>query len=154
MAAAHGLVLPHRQHGAALGVRERRVIEVVADVVLVLANGAVVGEREVLGVDQVDRQRLAAEVLERDVPEPCGRGRREAQADLEADVAPGSARRKPVLADSVAGVAGGTQQRDRVVARVAPAQIEVGRPSLDFAFPETDSRSRRDDRCAGASHFR
>jgi hypothetical protein len=31
------------------------VIEVLADVVLVLTNGAVVGECEVLGVDQVDR---------------------------------------------------------------------------------------------------
>ena len=132
MAAAHGLVLAHRQHDAALGVRERRVIEVLADVVLVLTNGAVVGEREVLGVDQVDRQRPAADVLERDMPEPRGRVLREPQRHLEADVAPGSARREAVLADPEAGAAGGTEQRDRVAASVAPAQIEVGRPPLDF----------------------
>ena len=60
MAAADAMVLAHREHGAALGVRERRVIEVLADVVLVLSHGAVVGEREVLGVDQVERQRRAA----------------------------------------------------------------------------------------------
>jgi hypothetical protein len=84
MAAAHGLVLAHRQHGAAFGMHERRVIEVLADVVLVLAHGAVVAEREILGVNQVDRQRRVAGVLERYVPEPRGRVLRESQRDVKA----------------------------------------------------------------------
>jgi len=48
--------------------RERRVVDVVAGVELVVAQEAVVGEREVLDVDQVELDRGGARVLELDVP--------------------------------------------------------------------------------------
>ena len=54
MAAAHREVLPHREHHAALRVLERRVVHIVADVELVVAHEAVVGEAEILGVEQVE----------------------------------------------------------------------------------------------------
>jgi hypothetical protein len=66
------------------------------------------------------------------VPEPCGRGLREPQRHLEADAAPGSARCETVLTDPVAGDAGGAEQRDRLAASVAPAQIEVRWPPFGF----------------------
>jgi len=140
MAAAHGLVLADRQHGAALDVRERRVIEVLADVVLVLTNGAVVGECEVLCMDQVDRQRRAADVSRGRRARTTRRGPARAAATLEADVAPGAARREAVLTGGGSGAARGPEQRDRVTLRSPPAQIEVGRPPPSTSLPETDSR--------------
>ena len=57
MAAAGGLVLARREHRAALAMVERRVVDVLADVVLVHPHGRIRREREVLQMHQVDAHR-------------------------------------------------------------------------------------------------
>jgi hypothetical protein len=88
MAAAHGQVLPHGEHRPTRRMRERRVVDVLAHVVLVHAHRAVGRERQVLHVDQVDDGGGRAGVLERHVPEPRRRVRCERERRGEADAAP------------------------------------------------------------------
>jgi hypothetical protein len=72
VASVDGEVLSRRHDPAASRMRERRVIEVLAHVVLVHADRAVGRDREVLRVEEVERRSRRARVLQRDVPEPRG----------------------------------------------------------------------------------
>jgi hypothetical protein len=72
MEAAHRQVLAHGQGGAALGMNEGRVVDVVAHVVLVEAHGAVRRERQILRMNQIDRLAGGTDVLDGHVPEPRG----------------------------------------------------------------------------------
>ena len=72
MEAAHRQVLAHGQGGAALGMNEGRVVDVVAHVVLVEAHGAVMSERQILRMNQIDRLAGGTDVLDGHVPEPRG----------------------------------------------------------------------------------
>ena len=81
MAAADREVLPHGEHDAARGVRERRVVDVLAHVVLVHAHGAVVRRAPgpARGSGRASRG-SRADVLEPHVPEPRGRASARARA--------------------------------------------------------------------------
>ena len=76
MAAALGLVLAHGQHGAVLGVGQRLVVQVLADVELVEPDGTVVGQADVLRHHQRGLDGLGAEValLQPARPRPGSRG--------------------------------------------------------------------------------
>ena len=93
-ASAHGLVLPRGHHAPALGVIQRGVVHVLADVKLVEPHGAFVGERDVLRVDEVARRGRGAGIFDLDVPEPRERGVGENQPHPEREPRPFSAGRE------------------------------------------------------------
>ena len=75
-AARHRRVLPRGQQPAVAGMRQRLVVEVLADVGLVQPDGGPGRQRQVLQVDQVQPQRQRAGVVQLHMPEPgvcCGR---------------------------------------------------------------------------------
>src|SRR5262249_50748648 len=88
MAARDREILSRGYHDAVLGMRERRVIDVLADVVLVGPHAAVVGEGQVLCIEQIDRYVARADILERDLPKPGRGGCRQAQRHPEAQRLP------------------------------------------------------------------
>ena len=88
MAAVDRLILPRCQHHAALGMRERRVIDVLAHVELVEPHGAVRSERDILRVREIEVVLVRRRVLELHVPEPgrraLARGRARASSRIRA----------------------------------------------------------------------
>src|SRR5258708_1983314 len=86
MPAGLGEILPGGHGPAAAGVFPPAQIDVVADVVLVQAHGAVARKREVLAEDQICAELFLGTVSESDLPAPSGPvlGEDEAQLDLHA----------------------------------------------------------------------
>jgi hypothetical protein len=135
LAPSHRQVLPDGDDRTVLGVRERCVVDVLAHVILVHSHGAVVRQREILGVDDVHRLRARADVLERDVPEPRGRQLRQDERSAEADVPPLAARDEPVVAMD-RRQARRTEKRNRLDLRSVPTEMEVRRAALDLVAEE------------------
>ncbi len=125
-------VLPHGEHRPERRVLQWRVIEVLADVVLVQPHRAVVGQRNVLCVDQIDPACLACGVLQRDMPEPRRRrpGQHQRHAKAQARPLAGDLDAVPARADSAR--AAGPEQRRPFDAGAMAAQIEVGRTALEL----------------------
>ena len=95
LTAAHRQVLASGEHAPALRVGERRVVDVVADVVLVHADCAVVRQRKVLRVDEVHGDLGVRRVLHPDVPQPRGAFLGEHQREGDAEPEPLAGRPQP-----------------------------------------------------------
>jgi hypothetical protein len=136
LTAAHRQVLASGEHAPALRVGERRVVDVLANVVLVHADCAVVRQRKVLRVDEVHGDLGVCRVLHPDVPQPRGAFLGEHQRERDAEPEALAGRSQP----------GGVEpQRERttrpekwrprdLVAK--PPQIEVGWPALHLRSRE------------------
>ena len=109
---------------------EGRVVDVVAHVVLVEAHGAVMSERQILRVNQIDRLARGADVLDGHVPEPGGCRARQHERHLEADPLPLAMRAEPALVEPHHGGAARSEQRSPLDPRCVAAQVEVRRPSF------------------------
>ena len=79
--ALHRRVLPRCQHAAVLGVVQRLVVEVLADISLVEPDRGPRRQRHVLQIHQVQPQRQRALVLQIHMPEPRRRAGRQHQLD-------------------------------------------------------------------------
>src|SRR6185437_4044540 len=131
------LVLARGDQHAALRIREWRVIEVLADVVLVHAHRAVGGQREILRVREVQLLRFGRAVGQGDVPEPDGRLCGQHQRNLVIDALPGAAAREDAGRRSAeTRRARGAEKRRPGSAAGAAPQEEIGRARLDFTADE------------------
>ena len=146
-------VLPRGQHLAGLRVNERAQIEVVADVVLVDAAGAVGRQADVLHADQIDRLGSSGEVVEVHMPVPGSLS--DGQAQFEPDV-----QALPIADGGVAFTAGQQAQgrqraeqwrrRDGGFAAMQP-QPDVRRPAFDrVAGEQVDHQAMRLDAAQSA----
>ena len=136
LTAAHRQVLAHGEHAPALRVGERRVVDVLADVVLVHADRAVVRQRQVLRVDEVHGDRGVRRVLERDVPEPRGRPCGEHQREGDAEPCHSPVARSPAASSRSASGLRGPSSGVHASVGAEPPQIEVGRPALHLRSRE------------------
>src|SRR5215813_194324 len=136
MALADGEILSRRQHDPVRGMRQRRVIEVLADVVLVEAHGAVIREGEVLRVEQVNRLDTPTAILDRDMPEPGRRRRSQSQRHTKAKPFPLTGDIEAALVEPHGAGTSRTEQRRPFDARAAPTQKEIGGASLDLVPEE------------------
>ncbi len=141
MTPVHRQVLAYREHRAAFGMDERRVVDVLAHVVLVHADGAVVREREVLRVHEIHGLRRGAGVLEGDVPEPRRGGVRQHERHVEADGVPFTAHVETVLVQVDGRRALRPEQRRRLDRGAVPAEIHVGGPAFDLGAAKERQRN-------------
>ncbi len=131
-------VLPRGDDAASLAMHERRVIDVLADVVLVQPHRAVRRERKVLRIDQVDVLRRIAAVVQLHVPEPRRRVVRQHQPHAVLQPLPGTGARQRVAARDTGKTrrAARPEQRGALQRRVMPAQVQVRRPALELVADE------------------
>src|SRR6185312_6394396 len=132
-----GLVLARGDQDSALRIRERRVIDVLADVILIHPHRSVGGECEILRIREVQLLRFGSGVRQADVPEPDGGLRGERQRDLVFDVLPAAAAREGTGRRSAKTrrARGAEKGRPVETAGTAP-QEEIGRAALDLAAHE------------------
>jgi hypothetical protein len=130
MTAAHGEVLARGDDATVRGVEQRRVVEILAREVFAGADEVVVGEPEILAVDDIDRQRLRVAIAQRHVPEPGCAVAREAQADTIAHALPHTAHGKAIVPLFEARGAARPEQRGRRRTAAETAQVEIARPAF------------------------
>jgi hypothetical protein len=116
--------------------RERGVVDVLARVVLVQPHRAVVGERDVLDVKEVEGRRGGADVLDLDVPEPRGCRLGETKRHMEAYALPLAADVEAGLVEVDRAGTARTEQRDPRDALRAAAQHEIRRTSFQLVAEE------------------
>ena len=136
MAAADAEVLPHRQHDAARRVLQRRVVDVLAEVVLVQPHRGVLRERNVLRADEIHRLGVRAGVLQRDVPEPRRRRLGQHQRHAKGDALPLTRDVQRVGVEPHRARAARPEQRRPLHARAVAPQVQVGRAALQFVAEE------------------
>ncbi len=154
--AVHREVLPDREHEAALGVHERRVVDVLAHVVLVHADRAVGCERQILRVHERRRSRARCPTLaRREVPEPRRRRRGEHERERRSGSpchSPRTASRAVVDGDRAGARRSEERRRRRSRRRAAGGRRSPVRPRSRFRG--RGSRRRRRDRSAGSTRCR
>ncbi len=133
---AHGLILPRGQHPTPVGVGQRGVVEVLADVVLVEAHRAVMGQGQVLCVDQVQGGHGIAGIFQGHMPEPGRRRLRQDQRDGEANVLPGAGQRQTLAVKTHLRWTARAEQGDGLGHRAKPAEIQVRRTALYLVAQE------------------
>jgi hypothetical protein len=116
--------------------RERRVVEVLAHVILVEPHRTVGGESQVLGVDQVHRDGGRSRVFQHHVPEPGGCRLGQGQHDREPDALPFAGPTDLLAVGSDASRARWAQQRDRFDDVADAPEVEVGGTAFDLVAGE------------------
>ena len=132
VAAGHREILTHAQDGPVSRVRKRHVIDVLTDVVLVHAYGAVVCQRYVLRVDQIDDNFRGAGVRELDMPEPRRRGAGEREAHRETDPVPFAAAPEQSFIRLEGRRTARPQERHGFDRSAEPAKVQIGRTALEL----------------------
>ncbi len=121
VASIRRLVLPRGDQGPALRIGQRRVIDVLTDVVLVHSHRAVGCESEILRIGQVQLLRLRRGVRQADVPEPDGRIGREHERNVVVDTLPRAVPRQPAVCSRGPKSRRAGRTRAEVSSRALPA---------------------------------
>ena len=102
-APAHRLVLPRGDGHALRRMLDRRMVHVLAHIEFIEPHRAVVGDADVLGVDQIAGDRFGPGVFEFHVPEPRLGRLRQHQSQAESKIAPRAAGDHAVPASLIRG---------------------------------------------------
>ena len=133
MTSIAGKILPRRHRPPMPLVAQRRVIDVLADVVLVQADRTVSGEPDVLRIDEIELEVGVLGVLDIHMPEPAGALMRQLQSHRIAKALPRTDPDPSVLGDPASARRARRPEQAASLAtsvRQATAQVELGKPAL------------------------